>query len=281
MNGMLEARIIAVANRKGGTGKSTTVVNLGAELAARGYRVLVVDLDPQGHAGHGFAVWARRGDVTIHTALRERMVRLAEGVRPTMEINLDVLPADRDFDGVIRIQDPRCLVKALDPLRQVYDIILIDTPPASANLIVCALLASDGVLVPTALEHLSFDGVRQFVQAYHNVVMSLNAALLGIIILPIRVDLRSNVQKDVLDGLLTSFGLDQVIKGVRTDVSVSEAFGHHLPLRRYKQKARAVADFARVADEVIHRFDCRDIGLRTVVLASRSDLTENYVSGQA
>ena len=254
-----KARVLAVANRKGGTGKSTTVVNLGAELAARGYRVLVVDLDPQGHAGLGFGIWAGSGDITIHTALRERLPALAAGVRSTPEPHLDVLPADRDFDGVIRVQDPRCLAKAIEPLRASYDIVLIDTPPASANLIVCALMASDGVLVPTALEHLSLDGVRQFARAYHHVVLSLNAALLGLVILPMRVDLRSNLQRDILERLTASFGLAQVAKGVRNDTAVSEAFGSNQPVRRYRGKTRAVADFARVADDVIDRFSFPEI----------------------
>lgn len=264
--------MIAVANRKGGTGKSTTVVNLGAELAARGYRVLVVDLDPQGHAGHGFGVWSRLGDITIHTALRDRHVRLAAGIRQTGEVRLNVLPADRDFDGVIRVPDPRCIAKAMEPLRLAYDVILIDTPPASANLIVCALMASDGVLVPTLLEHLCFDGVRQFAQAYHHVVRSLNAALLGLVVVPVRVDLRSNVQKTVLDGLLTGFGGEQVMKGIRCDTAVSEAFGQNVPLRRYKRKARALEDFSTVADDIVRRFDCRDVSRRSVGSSEGSDV---------
>ena len=254
----LLARVLAIANRKGGTGKSTAVVNLGAELAVRGYRVLVVDLDPQGHAGLGFGICSRPGDVTIHTALRER-TSLVRGVRRTSEPKLDVLPADRDFDGVIRLQDPRCLAKALAPLRSSYDMVLIDTPPGSANLIVCALLSADGVVVPTALEHLSLDGVRQFARSYHQVMVSLNAALLGLMVLPMRVDLRSTVQKDVLDCLIRGFGLDQVVRGVRIDTAVSEAFGRNQPLRRYKASARAVADFAGVADEVLRRFQCADL----------------------
>ena len=263
----MKARVLAIANRKGGAGKSTTVVNLGAELAARGYRVLIVDLDPQGHAGLGFGIWAGKRATTIHSALQDRAAILASGVRPTFECGLDVLPADRDFDGVIRVQDPRCLAKALQPLVSSYDIVLIDTPPASANLIVCALMASDGVVVPTALEHLSLDGVCQFARAYHHVMLSLNAALLGLVILPTRVDLRSNVQKDVLAELTRSFGGRQVMAGVRTDTAVSEAFGRNQPLRRYRKSARAVADFSAVADHLIHRFACRNLAISPRVAA--------------
>ena len=254
-----QARVLAIANRKGGTGKSTTVVNLGAELASRGYRVLVVDLDSQGHAGLGFGVWADSRHPTIHTALREPTAFLFPGLHPTLEPGLDVLPADRDFDGTIRVRDPRCIERALKPLRGSYDIILIDTPPTSVNLIVCALLAADGVVVPTALEHLALDGVRQFARTFHQVILSMNAALLGLVILPMRVDLRSNVQKQVLERLIGGFGLAQVSNGVRVDTAVSEAFGCHQPLRRYRIQARAVKDFAMAADDIIRRFDCASL----------------------
>ena len=250
------ARILAVANRKGGTGKSTTVVNLAAELAARGYRTLVVDLDPQGHAGLGFGIFAKPGEPTSHSALTSRHAALTAGIRRTQEPDLDVLPADRDFDGTIRVAEPRAFAAALEPLRSAYDVILIDTPPASSRLIVCALLACEGVIVPTALEHLSLDGVRQFAKAYHGVAQSLHGGLLGLAILPMRVDLRSNVQKDVLEHLTRSFGLDQIVSGVRTDTKVSEAFGCRQPLRRYEGRARAVLDFSAVATEIVRRFAC-------------------------
>ena len=251
-----QARVLAIANRKGGTGKSTTVVNLGAELATRGYRVLVVDLDAQGHAGLGFGVWAGSRQTTVHTALRDPGAFLRPGLHATLEPNLDVLPADRDFDDTVRVHDPRCIAKALQPLRGSYDVILIDTPPTSVSLIVCALLAADGVVVPTALEHLALDGVRQFARTFHQVILSMNAALFGLVIVPMRVDLRSNVQKHVLQCLIGGFGLAQVSTGVRVDTAVSEAFGHYQPLRRYRIQARAVQDFALAADDIIRRFDC-------------------------
>jgi chromosome partitioning protein len=253
----MSARILAIANKKGGTGKTTTVVNLAAALAQRGYRVLVVDLDPQGHSGLGFGVLAKQDDVTVHSLLARSGLSFSAGVQPTDEPGVDLIPADRNFDSSTKIGNPRCMADGLASLRQAYDVILIDTPPASSSLIVCALLASDGVIVPTALEPLSLDGVRQFAKAYHRVVVSLQAALLGLAILPMRVDLRSGVQKLVLEHLARSFGKDQIVSGVRTDTKVSEAFGMRKPLLRHESRARAVSDFEVVASEVIRRFSCQ------------------------
>lgn len=250
----MRARILTIANRKGGTGKSTVAVNLAAELGSRGYRVLVGDLDPQGHAGLGFGIEAVDGSLTIHAALNKPRVDLTPAICATAEVGVDMLAADRSFDGQILLSDPRSLARALEPIKRVYDVILLDSPPSSANLIVCALLASEGVLVPTALDYLSLDGVRQFARSYHQVMMKLQAVLLGLAVVPMRVDFRTNMQKIVLDKLLTGFGSEQVMCGVRTDVNAAEAFGFRKPLRRYRMSSRAVGDFSTMADEVTRRF---------------------------
>jgi chromosome partitioning protein len=252
---VVHAKILAIANKKGGTGKSTVAVNLAAELGARGYRVLVADIDPQGHAGLGFGVGAADDAHSVHLALRLPHADLAGAVVATGEPGVDVVPADCYFDGHIRLGDPRCLARALDRLRPHYDTILIDTPPAAANVLVCVLLAADGVLVPTLLDHLSLDGVRQFARAYHYVIVKLQAAALGLAIAPMLVDFRSNMQKLVLAQLLSGFGTGQVVRGVRIDVSVAEAFAKRQPLRRYRLDTRAVEDFGAVADDVIRRFN--------------------------
>jgi chromosome partitioning protein len=249
------ARVLAVANRKGGTGKSTIAVNLATELGSRGYRVLIVDLDPQGHAGLGFDIFAADAEHTIHAAFHKSRVDLSAAVRTTSEPNVDLIAADRHFDGQITCADPRCLAKAFNPIKPIYDVILLDSPPVAANVIVCALLASEGVLVPTLLDHLALDGVRQFARAYHHVMRRLGATLLGFAIAPMQVDFRTNMQKSVLAQMFRSFGSDQVMRGIGTDVSVAEAFGHCRPLRQYRANARAVADFSVMADDVTRRFN--------------------------
>ena len=250
----MQARILAIASRKGGTGKSTIAVNLATELGARGYRVLVADLDPQGHAGLGFGIHSTHAANTIHLAFREAPVDLSTAIRPTCEPGVDLIAADRDFDGSIEVADPRCLAKALQTVRHNYDVILIDSPPVAANIIVCALLAAEGVLVPTPLDYLSLDGVRLFARSYHHVMRTLRATLLGLGIAPMQIDFRTNMQKLVLGRLLQGFGSAQVLRGIRTDVSVAEAFGHRQPLRRYRMETRAVDDFRAMADDVARRF---------------------------
>jgi cellulose biosynthesis protein BcsQ len=157
----VKATVLAIANKKGGVGKSTVAVNLAAELGARGYRVLVADTDPQGHAGLGLGVGAVDQSRSIHAAFRGPQVDLTPLICATTVHGVDVLAADRNFDGRVGEEDPRRLARALDPLRPLYNVILVDTPPAAAPIAVCVLLASDGVIVPTALDHLSLDGVRQ------------------------------------------------------------------------------------------------------------------------
>lgn len=250
------ARVFAIANKKGGAGKTTLTVNLAAEWAARGRRVLVVDLDAQGHAGLGLGRIAGRGAVTAHDCLRTRPVDLADGVLAAAA-DVDLLPADREFDGDVQVSDPRRLAQALAGLRRRYDVVLIDTPPSSPRLIVAALMVADAVIVPTLLDHLSLDGTGQFLRAFHGVVSGLRADLAGALVVPMRVDLRSSMQQQVRNRLASRFGADQMATGVRVDVAVPEAFGARQPVRLYRPSARAVEDFSRVADAITRRFAAR------------------------
>jgi chromosome partitioning protein len=276
------AKTLAIANKKGGTGKSTMTVNLAAELGARGYRVLVVDTDPQGHAGLGFGISSRDEARSVHRVFHSLHPDLANAVCATSEPGVDVIPADRHFDGQVQIGDPRCLARALERIKPRYDVVLIDTPPAAANVTVCVLMAADGVMVPTVLDYLALDGVRQFARAYHQVVLQLKATLLGLAIAPMMIDFRSNMQKQVLADLRLGFGGSQMMRGVRTDVSAAEAFALNQPLRRYRINSRAADDFRAVADDAMRRFN---LSAPTVTggadpSTSRNDPVAEFLAGR-
>ena len=213
------------------------------------------DIDPQGHAGLGFGIRFMDAETTSHVVFRKPRVDLIAAVRPTSEPGVDVIAADRDFDGAIAVADPRCLAKALEPVKPNYNIVLLDSPPAAANIMVSALLAADGVLVPTGLDYLALYLARG---RFCAVVSPGDVAPARYASRPRdRADaghFRTNIQRLVLHKLLEGFGGNQVLRGIRTDVSVAEAFGHGHPLRRYRMNARAVEDFRVLADDVVWRF---------------------------
>jgi molybdopterin-guanine dinucleotide biosynthesis protein len=156
------ALVIAIANCKGGTGKTTTAVNLAAELAHLERRVLLVDLDSQGHSGLGFGVSTERHSATAHKVFRQSGVDLSASIRRTAFERVHVVPADREFTIPAAANDPHRLAEALAPLKDRYDVVLIDTPPAADLPLVAALTAAHCVLVPTQLTHLAHDGLVQF-----------------------------------------------------------------------------------------------------------------------
>lgn len=250
----MSARILAVANRKGGTAKTTTAVNLAAALGQRGCRVLLVDLDTQGHAGLGFGVRASTGQPTVHDLYRGTGgADLGRAIRSTAVPNVDVLPADRGFSGPDGPVAPLALATALRSLAEAYAMILIDTAPTADALLINALASAHHVLVPTQLHHLAVDGVAQFARSFFHVATTLNPALGGLSILPVQVDLRITMQRDALEQLTTRFGRERLLPGIRSDIALAEAFGHAVPVRHFKARARAIQDFEQLCDHVMDK----------------------------
>ncbi|MFE1600480.1 ParA family protein [Methylobacterium sp. ID0610] len=249
----MTAAVIAVSNRKGGTAKTTTAVNLAAELGARGRRVLVLDLDTQGHAGLGFGLRPGPGEPTVHDTFRGGAPALARAVRATPYPNIDLAPADRGFEVGPEPIAPASLARALDPLRAHYDAVLIDTSPSADALLVAALAAADHVLVPTLLHHLAVDGVGQFARSYVRVAATLNPRLTGISLLPVQVDMRVTMQRETRARLAERFGETRLLAGIRPDIALAEAFGSHRPVKYHKPRTRSVVDFEALCDHVCFR----------------------------
>ena len=192
------ARVIAVANRKGGVGKTTTAVNVAAELASRGRRVLVVDLDTQGHASLGLGVVAARAGLGAHSVFRNAKMDLGAAIQTSKSCGVDVLPPERELQGCEYVSDPLRLARALAPLAANYDDVVIDTSPAVDVVMVAALAAADRLLIPTQLQHLSYDGVVKFARVLLSVATQLNRSLVDFAIVPVQIDMRINLQRLVL-----------------------------------------------------------------------------------
>lgn len=242
--------VILVANRKGGTGKTTVAVNLAAELVRTVGPALILDLDPQGHAGLGVGVIAKPGEPTVHDLFTGRRTGLEDAIRATSVEGLDVVPADRCFVGDYAVREPRTLSRALEPLRRRYAAIVLDTPPTVDALLVNALVAADRCLVPTVLHWLALDGVSQFARLFFKVAAHFNPALGQLAIVPVLVDTRSTMQRAVLAELVRRYGPERICRAIRVDVSLAEAFGQGIPVRNYRPASRGAADFERLCDDV-------------------------------
>jgi chromosome partitioning protein len=212
------ARVIALCNQKGGVGKTTTAVNLGAALALYGRKVLVVDFDPQGAASVALGAVAPEDELTVYNALMQSAVSVQEVIHHTKIEGLDVVPANIDLSAaevqlVGEVARETTLARMLRPVADLYDVILIDCQPSLGLLTVNALTAAHGVIIPLETEYFALRGVALLVETIAKVADRLNPRLKVDGILATMVDSRTLHSREVLERVHEAFG-PQVFKTV-------------------------------------------------------------------
>ena len=247
-------RVFAVANQKGGVGKTTTTVNLGAALAELDYRVLVVDLDPQGNATTGLGIEARNFELSMYDVLM-RDAALEDCIEPTSVRNLFVVPATIDLAGVEIELVPAFsrelkLKRAVEPVMDDFDFVLIDCPPSLGLITINGLAAASEVLVPIQCEYYALEGLSQLLRNVHLVASNLNQGLEVSTIVLTMYDARTRLAVDVAAEVREHFpGL--VCKSVipRT-VRLSEAPSFGQPITVFDPASRGAVAYRELAKEV-------------------------------
>ena len=247
---MANFHVIAVSNRKGGTGKTTVSVNLAAEFAARGRRVLLVDLDTQGHCAVGVGLVVKRDDATVHQIFIDSDIQLASVIRETAFANLFIAPADQRFDHGSGSRDATRLARALaeEAIAARFDIVILDTPPSLDNLLLNALTAANWLLVPYVPHHLSLEGVRHLMRVLFKVKSDSNPALQILGFLPTAVAENIRLHRTVTSEVGRQFGTLRVLNGIRSDIRLAESFMAGKPICHYAPICRGAQDFSRLAD---------------------------------
>lgn len=250
-------RTIAVANQKGGVGKTTTSINLSACLAEKGKKVLLVDMDSQGNTTSGLGLEKNELEKTIYEVLREE-ISVEDAIVEIEDCfgNLFLIPSNRNLAGaeieLITSENMQYILKEkLAPIKNQYDYIILDCPPALGMLTVNAMTASDSVLVPIQCEFYALDGLSQLIYTINLIQENLNPSLEIEGVVFTMYDARTNLSLQVVENVKDNLNQNIYKTIIPRNVRLAEAPSHGLPINLYDKKSSGAEAYHLLADEVI------------------------------
>ena len=273
------ATVVAFANQKGGVGKTTTTVSLGAALAQGGARVLLVDLDPQGNASTGLDVRISSEEPSTYDVIVEGLA-IDRAVRATAIEGLTVLPSSLELAGaevelVQAMARERALARAIDAARGAYDVILIDCPPSLGLLTINAFVAADQLLVPIQCEYYALEGLSQLLRTVGLVEQNLNAGLaIGTVVLTM-YDARTRLAQQVVDEVRAFFGPRALGTVIPRTVRLSEAPSYAQPITVFDPDSKGAQAYQELAAEFAQRLGLTTFdAARSVAVAAATKAAE-------
>lgn len=252
-------RMIAVANQKGGVGKTTTSINLSACLAEKGKKVLLVDMDSQGNTTSGLGLEKNELEKTIYEVLREE-ISVEDAIVEIEDCfgNLFLIPSNRNLAGaeieLITSENMQYILKEkLAPIKDQYDYIILDCPPALGMLTVNAMTASDSVLVPIQCEFYALDGLSQLIYTINLIQENLNPSLEIEGVVFTMYDARTNLSLQVVENVKDNLNQNIYKTIIPRNIRLAEAPSYGMPINLYDPKSTGAESYKLLAEEVINK----------------------------
>lgn len=250
-------RIIAIANQKGGVGKTTTAINLSACLAEKGQKVLAIDMDPQGNMSSGLGLDKNSVEKTIYDLIIGES-EVEEVLQKNALENLDILPANVDLSAaeieLIGIDEKEYIVKkAIEKIKDAYDYVIIDCPPSLSMLTINAMTTADSVLVPIQCEYYALEGLSQLIHTVELVKERLNPVLEIEGVVFTMYDARTNLSLQVVENVKDNLQQNIYKTIIPRNIRLAEAPSYGMPINQYDAKSAGSDSYRRLADEVMNR----------------------------
>ena len=257
--GKVMGRIVAIANQKGGVGKTTTSINLSACLAEKGKKVLAIDLDPQGNMTSGLGVDKDEVDNTVYELILDEC-SIRESITETVVDGLSIIPSNVHLAGaeieLLGINDKEYILKSsVDYIKDDYDFIIIDCPPSLNMLTVNAMTTADTILVPIQCEYYALEGLSQLIHTINLVQERLNPNLQIEGVVFTMYDVRTNLSNQVVDTVKENLDANIYKTMIPRNIRLAEAPSYGIPINMYDSKSAGAESYRSLADEIISRKD--------------------------